>query len=558
MHTPYSPRTPPTLQDAGTALRSLATWAATFGLLTGGSGCGAEGTTPAANVADTAPALDQSGGADGISAADAAANDGGANSDSGASADAAADLGADAAPADTAKPDGAPDDSGDAKQPADAGPQSDVDGDSAAAGNLDAAEDAPPAADTGPTGDAEPDASSEDTADGGPTAPQPEPAQLGPPVAAQVDLLWNLQPSFVAAGHGAIVLAQAGTLTVFLEQPGLAPVLLQGDPGPARSMAVMPGPQYLLATAKGLYGLQGKKWGVSPVQPWIGAAPQWLLVQPGAGGSATHLWIGQAEGLWRHDGQLLQPVAVPAADLTAALLQGPFWSIGPKVALPGPNQGAVNLVPALWLYAGGAARALTTASNTAQVWHDQDLPTGKQLAGDGGGQLWWLNKDGTLHRRDPEGAWQWLALPEAATAIAALPNVPYGAVATAKGLWLQQDGIFFPVLGTTGMQLRGMTANGEILAVSKQGLVRVTPGQPTPPPPTSWAKDIQPIHDAKCSTCHGPAAVTVKLNTAALWKQWFVKIQKQLATDAMPLVGTKLTAAQKALVKSWGTGNFAP
>lgn len=532
---------------------TLASWISAVSLLAASAGCGTDAgpAGPAGGVgADVPPSADAGGAPDG-----------------------ADDGPADAAPPDTAQADtaqldsadqgiGTPDAVGDAK--VDAGQELGDAGEEAGGGpdgtegpdeteGVDGADDAG-TDDTGPEDAGPKDAGTDATA----PAPQPEPAQIGPPVAAQIDVLWTLQPSFVAPAQGAVVLAQAGTLTALLDQPGLPPTLLLGDPGPAWSMAVMPGPQYLLATGKGLYGLQGKKWGVSPVQPWIGAKPLWLLVQPAAGSAGPQLWIGQAAGLWRHDGQLLQPVAVPDADLSSALLLPQVWSTGPQVSVAVPGQAAPKWTPALWLYANGALRALTTADKTAQIWHDQDLPAGKQLAGDGTGQLWWLLKDGTVHRRDPEGSWQWLALPEAVTAMAARAEVPYSAVATSQGLWLQQQAVFFPVTGTAGMKLRGMTETGAILAVSKLGLVRVTPGKPTPPPPPSWSKDIQPLHDAKCGTCHGPAAVTVKLHTAALWKQWFTNIQKQLSTDAMPLVGTKLTAAQKALVKAWGAGGFAP
>ncbi len=524
------------------------------------AGCGADAAPAASSGSDAAADATPSANADGTAAeglvgADAApetAADGTPAADSGSSdqMDADADASGDTA-ADGLSSDAGPDAAGADGILADdgtAGDSAPVDSDPTDSDPADS-----DAADTDPA-----DSDPADSSDAGPPVLQPDPATLGPPVPAQIEVLWAVQPSFAAAGDGAVVLAQAGTVTAFLDQAGLPPVALQGDPGPARALAVMPGPQYLLATSKGLYGLQAKKWGVSPVQPWIGAKPEWLLVQPAAAGAGPWLWIGQAEGLWRHDGQLLQPVAVPDADLTAALLQPQLWSAGPAVAVTAAGQTAPKPTPALWMYANGAVRALTAAAKTAQVWHDQDLPPGKQLAGDGTDQLWWLNKDGTLHRRDPQGAWQWLALPEAVTAIAARREVPYSAVASAQGLWLQQQGVFFAVQGTAGLQLRGISTTGALLAVGKQGLVRVTPGQPTPPPPPSWAKDIQPLHNAKCGTCHGPAAVTVKLHTAALWQQWYAKIQTQLATDAMPLVGTKLTAAQKALVKAWAAGGYAP
>lgn len=431
----------------------------------------------------------------------------------------------------------------------------------AAAADAPDAPAAPDASDAAAPGD---DGDSAGDSDADPPAPTAAPAPLGPPVPAQIELLWAKQPSFAAAGQGAVVIAQAGTETVSLEVAGLPPQPLLGDPGPARALAVMPGPQVLLATTKGLYGLQGKKWGLSPVQALIGAPPQWALVQGGTGG--PWLWLGQSPApgqvaaLWRHDGQLLQPVAVPDLDLSAALLQGAHWSDGPPIALGATGQPQLGgkPTPALWLVAAGALRALVTSGKAASVWPDHPLPAGKRLAGDGSGRLFWLANDGTLHLRDADGEWQWLALPEAATALAARVDLPFGAVQTAQGLWLTQQGVFFPIQGTAGLQLRGLAPNGAVIAVGKQGLLRVTPGQPTPPPPPSWAEDIEPLHSARCATCHGPAAVTVKLHTAALWQQWYPKIQKQLATDAMPLVGTKLSATDKALIKAWGAGGFAP
>lgn len=526
------------LHDAGTAVsrltrRLLALVAlASLGAALLASGCSAESGSGPAN---SSGGIDTSAGSDAPPAADASSADT-AQLDS-------AQL--DTAQLDTAEPDTA--------QPT---PDS-ADSDST---NSDSP-------DSDSTGTGLPDADASDAiADAEAELPPvvADPAALGPAVPAQAELLWGQKPSFAAPGHGSVVIAQAGTETVSLDIAGLPPQFLQGDPGPARSLAVMPGPQYLLATAKGLYGLQGKKWGVSPVQALIGAAPQWLLVQSGQGG--PWLWLGQTPAagqvaaLWRHDGQLLQPVAVPDLDLSAALTKGAFWSDGPAISLnsQGIPQTGGQAKPALWLYAAGAVRALVTTAKSANVWPDHPVSAGKRLAGDGSGRLWWLADDGTLHQRDPDGAWQWLALPEAVTDLAARPDVPFGVVQTAQGLWLQQQGVFFPVEGTAGLQLRGLSATGSIIAVGKQGLLRLTPGQPTPPPPPSWAKDVQPLHNTRCGTCHGPSAVTVKLHTAALWQQWFVKIQKQLASDAMPLVGAKLSAAEKALIKAWGAGGYQP
>lgn len=540
------------LGDAGTALRPLTRrWprlgvAACLWALVSFGGCSAEsssapgqpsGTADAIVLADAAKPLDS--GADGAGALDADAQ--------------GVDALADSTPPDSAPPDSTPTDA----TPADSAPPDATPADSTAP-DADVA-DAEPA-------DAGPGLDSASTADTEPELPAPsaDPAILGPAVPAQIELLWGQQPSFAAPGQGSVVMAQAGTETALLDIAGLPPQFLQGDPGPARSLAVMPGPQYLLATDKGLYGLQGKKWGISPVQALIGAAPQWLLVQGGSGG--PWLWLGQTQAagqvaaLWRHDGQLLQPVAVPELDLAAALVQGAHWSDGPAIGLSaaGLPQSGGQPKPALWLVAAGSLRALVTNGKSANVWPDQPLPPGKRLASDASGRLWWLASDGTLHQRDPGGDWQWLALPEGVTEMAGRPDVPFSVVQTAQGLWLQQQGVFFAVQGTAGLQLRGLSATGGIIAVGKQGLVRVTPGQPTPPPPPSWAKDVLPLHNARCGTCHGPSAVTVKLHTAALWQQWFGKIQKQLATDAMPLVGTKLSAADKALIKAWGAGGYQP
>lgn len=492
-----------------------------------------------APVGDTATAV-ETGAADLASAVDAAQPDGATGSDGAvgevaatpdATADGPADVAAEVAVADATVVDTAADTA------------DDVQADAAVA--LDAGDDLPP--------DAQDDVQADVLI--GPA--KPEPATLGPPVAATAQLLYKSPVSFAAAGEGPQVLAQAGTLTMIASDPELPPVLLGGAPGKAHAVAVFASGQLLVASDTGIYGAVKNKLLLSPLANVVVAPPLALFVHAALG--KPWLWVVTQSAVWRHDGAVVQALQVQGQDAEA--LAGAVWRAGPDVAIDaasGQPKAGGQPTPAVWLYLQGAVQALVVTGNTGKLWVDEPIAQGVDLRCDGAGQVWLRAADGTVHRRNVDGSWQWLALPEAVTALVARPDLPVAALQTATGLWLHQDGVFFPVTATAGWNLRDLTATGTLVVTGSKGLARLVPGEVKPPPPPSWAATVEPIFKARCANCHGPTAVTVKLHTAALWQQWYAKVLVQLDTDAMPLLPPKLNAQEKALIKTWGKGGFAP
>lgn len=530
----------PATADAGTLARALASVALVLAL-------GACAATPSPAAGGNAAAKDGAG-------ADASAVSGEVADASASAQDLApAEIasGADAAldaPNDAAAEVAAPDGAGDAapeSSPPDSGPLPDQ-----------AAETAP--ADAEEPDAIEPDANEPDASEpDGIAPPAPDPAEIGAAVEMTVQLLQKPPVDFAAAAEGAQVLAQAGTVTSLDNDPDVPPVVLAGDAGKGNSVAILGPGQLLLGGSKGIFGAVKGKLLASPLQAQIQQLPASLLMQPLAAG--YWLWLLGPTGQWRYDGAVLQAVKVEG--FSPAEMAGAIWRTGPAVNLDsatGLPSATGKPVPALWLYWNGGVHALTVTGNTGKLWLDELIADGADLQTDGAGNVWLLGKDGTLHRRDPGGAWQWLQLPEPVTAVAGRPQVPFAAVQTSKGLWLHQNGVFFPLANSAGWQLRDLTTTAALVAVGPQGLGRLVPGQVKPPPPPSWVAVVEPIYKARCATCHGPGAVTVKLPTAADWKSWYDKIVVQIDADKMPLVGQKLTPQEKALIKSWAKGGFAP
>ncbi|MBM4343336.1 MAG: hypothetical protein FJ100_08155 [Deltaproteobacteria bacterium] len=399
-----------------------------------------------------------------------------------------------------------------------------------------------------------PDAAPDDVPIG---PPKPEPAVIGPPVSVTVQVLYTGAVGFAVAAEGAQVLAQAGTQTVLAVDPEVPPVQLGGAPGKIHAAAVFSPGQLLVASDTGLYGAVKGKLLVSPLQAIVGSPPLDVFAHTAAG--KPWLWVVAKTGVWRHDGAVAQPLQVQGQQ--AAQLAAAVWRAGPDVAIDsasGAPKSGGKPTPALWLYLQGAVQALVLNGNTGNLWVDEAIAGGLDLRCDGAGTVWLRAADGTVHRRAADGTWQWLALPEAVTALVARPDLPVAALQTPQGFWLHQDGAFFPVTATAGWQLRDLTATGALVATGAAGVARMVPGEVKPPPPPSWAATIEPIYKARCANCHGPTAVTVKLHTAQLWQQWYAKILVQLGLDAMPLLPPKLSEQDKALVKAWGKGGFAP
>ena len=68
---------------------------------------------------------------------------------------------------------------------------------------------------------------------------------------------------------------------------------------------------------------------------------------------------------------------------------------------------------------------------------------------------------------------------------------------------------------------------------------------------------VEPIYDAACSTCHADGTET-ELAGYDAWVQEFDLIVTMIESDAMPLGRDPLTGSEKATIKAWGEGGFAP
>ena len=494
---------------------------------------------PSANTTSTAQSAD-SASTETASAADSASSADAASSDTMPTADAVPDQ--------VVVPETAPPDTG---------PETAANGDGGDAILIESVDDVlvNDATDSGQ--DAQANGTADTTADDGPVVAKPIAAELGPAVPVTLEVLLKPPVLFAAAAEGAAVLAQAGTSTVIASDPELPPIALTGAIGKAHSVVALAAGELLVASELGLYGAVKNKLLVSPLQAVIGAIPKRIFSQSVAG--KNHLWLQTGAGMWRYDGSVAQPLSIVGTD--PAALTTAIWRAGPQVAIDSQSgQPAANGVatPALWLYWQGAVQALVVQSNSAKLWIDEPIANGADLQCDGSGTVWLLAHDGTVHRRAINGSWQWLALPEPVTALVARTDLPIAALATASGLWIHQNGIFFPLLNTAGHSLRDLTSTAALVTVSTAGLTRVVLGEIKPPPPPSWATTVQPIYLAHCFDCHKADAGTVKLHNAAQWKLWYDKIVFQVDTNTMPLVGLKLSQQQKAAIKLWAKGGFAP
>jgi hypothetical protein len=71
----------------------------------------------------------------------------------------------------------------------------------------------------------------------------------------------------------------------------------------------------------------------------------------------------------------------------------------------------------------------------------------------------------------------------------------------------------------------------------------------------TWAGHVEPIHAARCASCHEDSANTV-LDGPVAWEERIDEIVDNVSRGAMPLVGDPLTAAQINLIEAWKEGGF--
>lgn len=71
----------------------------------------------------------------------------------------------------------------------------------------------------------------------------------------------------------------------------------------------------------------------------------------------------------------------------------------------------------------------------------------------------------------------------------------------------------------------------------------------------TWERHVEPIHAARCASCHEDSANTV-LDGPESWEALFDDILANVSSGAMPLVGDPLTAAQVELIEAWAAGGF--
>ncbi|MFT7626118.1 MAG: hypothetical protein ACI9WU_005311 [Myxococcota bacterium] len=294
--------------------------------------------------------------------------------------------------------------------------------------------------------------------------------------------------------------------------------------------------------------LEGTELVLSPLSgAFADALPRGAVVVPGDESAGPDGWFATLSGLhlWRQS--LLYPIQLELPTADALLAWGPKWE----------GQAA------LWVAADNSVYAVTetvsedggTAGLDAWIETD-DLPV-DALSADASGRLWAV-ANGDAHRREVDGSWSWLRLPDPAVAVAGGPADDAAAwVSTDDALWLNAGDAWWSVL-PGAWSLRGET-EGRVLVSGANGVALVTLGDVPDPPPVivTWAQDIEPLMDARCSLCHGDGQYAHPMWTRDHWEDEMEDILFVIESQAMPLPPNEpLNAKEIELIVDWKDGEF--
>src|SRR5690606_24531998 len=73
----------------------------------------------------------------------------------------------------------------------------------------------------------------------------------------------------------------------------------------------------------------------------------------------------------------------------------------------------------------------------------------------------------------------------------------------------------------------------------------------------TWTADVEPIFEAHCASCHGPAGPAItRLDTIDAWERLADAIRLNVETGRMPLNRPPLSQRELALIEAWMNNGF--
>ena len=284
----------------------------------------------------------------------------------------------------------------------------------------------------------------------------------GPPMQAEVEVLLSGDIGEAAPLEDfALIVDIDGSWKHLDPLTGTTRDLSEQNPGELLSWALVPPGGLLLAGEEGLFAYRDGQLLPSPLDDLLGDdLPNTLLAVDD--NSGLDLWLGSSQGLrlWRN-GQLF---SVDLGDLPAS---------NPMLAYGAPF--GENAVDSLWVASGLQLYALVEGPNAFMAWPEREDLNPSSIAVDSLGALWVVS-DGELHRRDPDGQWQYIQVSHPVRRM--IPAGDSMWLETDSGLWIRPGERFRPVNAGPDLRILAVDSLNRLLADRSGELVRISQGRP--------------------------------------------------------------------------------
>lgn len=336
-----------------------------------------------------------------------------------------------------------------------------------------------------------------------------------------------------------ILVATSSGYGVWSAEDGMGPAW--AGPSGMREVASSAGTLWLASEA-GLHVLREGVFVPSPVDDALDGEALGLEL------SVDGLWIGASDGLhWYRGERLISPSNAILAGARGPLAYG---------LMP-------DATPGVWFLSGGEIYGVRAEGEGLELF-SLPVSSATDLAADGAGTLWWLDGEGALQARAPDG-FSWATdLASDPFRILASPAAPGVWVETSNGLFRVDAESVRPVEGM-GVDSRLVDVQGtQILIADERGLLRFGEGETGPAPdpdpepeiPT-WTADVQPLAAESCFLCHGPGASARDLSTLESWSSQWTDIEENVRLARMPLPPlSPLGPEQLQLLQAWADAGF--
>ena len=364
-----------------------------------------------------------------------------------------------------------------------------------------------------------------------PNAPEPIIMQAISPSSIQV----ALQEPAIFVGdlgpQGRLIQTQS---SVFVAQSAL---YLEAEvPEGIIHAATVHGPNSVFGTDQGLWVLDNGFFFTSPINDLLTSSMVRSVFSDNAG-----LWIGQSDAvlLWEEDS--LFDINVDGIEW-----QAPLMSYG----------ALYDGVPTLWIADQELVMALIEEGDAivaVTVLEGRDV---SHMSSDGAGNLWMIS-EGTIIKRDSSGALTWLSHDEEFTGLFSSLETNDTWLRNGSGLVWWSDGVFAAVQDTSSIGTAAPVGQGALLASNVAQTILVSMDGSSPVVTTNWTDQIQPLYEAKCSTCHSPDNIASDFSTPLAWQENIDAILLRTTVD-MPANDPPLDPALYALIESWKEGGFLP